>query len=390
MAETERLGSRKRISIFVQYWSMTRTRIPLSTGAIAAFMIVLLAGGVGYYYESTVGAGSTIPSSTNSSSSVGATIRNLTSTSGHTRSIAINPRTDILYYGYDGSNVVTAYNLTSNRIVASIQVSLANRTYFAQIMGIAVNPATDMVYVVDSGGVTIIDGRNNSVVAAIELGGFPNGVAVNPSTDKIYVTGTYTSEISVIDGRTNSLSSEINLTKGASGIIVDPETDVIYIVNNTNSIVNNQVVSRGRLWVVSGVNNTVLGSYQIGSYPEGLVVNPRSNTLYISDRIDVNGSGLGGSTGGLTIIDLRTYRTVSNVIFHPESGDTGAVAIDPVTDLVYVASCNYGVQILNETASMIPFLAPSRGCPSDLVVDPSTHIAYVTELLGNSIFSVYA
>ena len=114
-------------------------------------------------------------------------------------------------------------------------------------------------------------------------------------------------------------------------------------------------------------------------------MNTVARLLYISDRVVVNASG--GYAGGISIFDLAAGKVVSNVIFQPASGDTGAVATDPVTGLVYVASCNYGVQILNSTANTTPVLARSSGCPSDVVVDPSSHIAYATELLGTTIIS---
>ena len=351
--------------------------------ASAWVLVVIVVGSVGYFYDSGLGGGSQ-PSPVNSSSvSFGSTIENLTTTQGHTRSIAINPVTEMLYYGYDGSNMVTAYNLTARHVVANIRVDLANTSFFPQIMGIAVNPMTDMIYVVDSGGLTVISGRNNSIVATVALDGFPSAVAVNPVRDMVYASTS--SGLSIVDGNTNRLAARLLSVKGANAIAVDTVANAVYAVNNTNVIVKNVATSYGTLWKISGSNNSVIASYPIGAEPGGLAVNTVARLLYVPDRVDVNASG--GYAGGISIFDLAAGKVVSNVIFQPASGDTGAVATDPVTGLVYVASCNYGVQILNSTANTTPVLARSSGCPSDVVVDPSSHIAYATELLGTTIIS---
>src|SRR5260370_42519443 len=77
--------------------------------------------------------------------------------------------------------------------------------------GVAVNPRTDTIYVanLNSGTVSVISGRINTVTATIHLGGrFPVGVAANPRTNTMYVTraGTVVTHGrgSVISGRTNA------------------------------------------------------------------------------------------------------------------------------------------------------------------------------------------
>src|SRR5229473_1342628 len=54
--------------------------------------------------------------------------------------------------------------------------------------GVAANPRTNTIYVtnVNSGTVSVISGRTNTVVATIRVGGrFPGGVAANPKTNTI-------------------------------------------------------------------------------------------------------------------------------------------------------------------------------------------------------------
>lgn len=71
-------------------------------------------------------------------------------------------------------------------------------------LGIGVNPTTNTVYVAAtggvSGGVSVISGASNAVVATVPVGNGPDGVGVNPATNTVYVTNGSDSTVSVISG----------------------------------------------------------------------------------------------------------------------------------------------------------------------------------------------
>ena len=72
-----------------------------------------------------------------------------------------------------------------------------------------------MVYVANYGSntVSVIDGKTNQVVASdITVGQNPAGITVNPATNMVYVanSGSNTSNtVSVIDGKTNQVVTNI-------------------------------------------------------------------------------------------------------------------------------------------------------------------------------------
>ena len=74
---------------------------------------------------------------------------------------------------------------------------------------VAVNPKTNMVYVVNYGSDTtsIIDGTTNKVVSNVTVGTGPNGVDVNPNTNMLYVANNRDNTVSVINGTTNKGTS---------------------------------------------------------------------------------------------------------------------------------------------------------------------------------------
>jgi len=68
---------------------------------------------------------------------------------------------------------------------------------------LAINPATNQIYVVNSGGdtVSLIDGGNlTAPVVRVIVGSLPADAVVNPVTNKIYVSNSGDGTISVIDG----------------------------------------------------------------------------------------------------------------------------------------------------------------------------------------------
>jgi hypothetical protein len=100
--------------------------------------------------------------------------------------------------------IVSVIDGSDNTVIDTINMGV-NPNYSFAFPGIAVNPATNTIYVTyDEGSVSIIDGSDNNVIDTINLGVDPNyyfifpGIAVNPATNTIYVANSQGSSISVI------------------------------------------------------------------------------------------------------------------------------------------------------------------------------------------------
>ena len=52
---------------------------------------------------------------------------------------------------------------------------------------------------------SVIDGKTSSMIGNIPVGKSPIGIAVNPNTNLAYVVNFNSSTVSVIDGKTNSV-----------------------------------------------------------------------------------------------------------------------------------------------------------------------------------------
>ena len=57
-----------------------------------------------------------------------------------------------------------------------------------ELLGVAVNSNTDIIYVANpNGSVSVLNGQTNKPLATISVGTAPNGVAADPKTNHAYV-----------------------------------------------------------------------------------------------------------------------------------------------------------------------------------------------------------
>jgi len=67
--------------------------------------------------------------------------------------------------------------------------------------------ANTTVFSSSNGTVPVIDGKTNTLVADVKVGGNPTNISVNPSTNMIYITAS--NGLPVIDGKPNTVTANI-------------------------------------------------------------------------------------------------------------------------------------------------------------------------------------
>src|ERR1700744_5642573 len=138
-----------------------------------------------------------------------------------TLAVAVNPVTHKVYAVNESAGTVSVSDekTGSNRAVKVGKGPIA----------LAINPVTDRIYVVntDSNSISVIDGKNDAVIATVKGGNHPYVLAVNETTNKIYVTYTYSNVVTVIDGDTGA--SQSLKTGSADGIAIDPRSNTLFL-----------------------------------------------------------------------------------------------------------------------------------------------------------------
>src|ERR671910_903169 len=143
-------------------------------------------------------------------------------------------------------------------------------------IGIAVNPSTNKLYVVNeySNTVSVIDTNTDTVKSTISLGNFPYGIDINPLNNRIYITNRGSNTVSVLDGSVDTKLHDIAVGKSPVGIAVNPSANWIYVTNLDSDTVS----------VIDTTTNEVISNItSIGDSPVGIAINSISNKLYVSN-----------------------------------------------------------------------------------------------------------
>ena len=131
---------------------------------------------------------------------------------------AFSERTGMLYLPSPNDNDVIAIDTATSTVstIGTGQVPMA----------VAVNEATNRVYVVNYGSsdVTVIDGASHRAIATIPVGLWPQQIAINARTNTVYVVNTHADSVSVIDGRTNRVKATVPTGRGPWALAVAPRT----------------------------------------------------------------------------------------------------------------------------------------------------------------------
>ena len=352
--------------------------------------------------------------------------------------VAVDTATHTVYVANQGDNTVSVFD--ASRCGASDATGCASPTATVHVgngpTGVAIDQATDSVYVANNGGdtVSVIDGATcdathqtgcEAVPATVTVGNGPFGIGVNPTTDSIYVTdngavsigtihiihaASLGDTVSVIDGATCNASQQsgcdqvpgtVKVGAGPLGIGVDPATNSIYVANtgveggaysglgHTVSLIDGATCNGMDQAGCSGTAATVA----VGVAPFGIAVDQSTNEIYVSNN---NG---GDSSASLSVINGTSCDTakVSGCATRPSQRPFSGyaphgIALDPTTHVLYTANF-YGanvsaIDLASPDGSRSAPLFVVGSSPQDLAIDPSNHTVYVSSSLDGSVSMV--
>lgn len=266
--------------------------------------------------------------------------------------------------------------------VASAQTVKTQINFAQPIAGVAANPATNMIYVVQpsfggtSDTLSVVNGSTDQIVQNIQV---PVGAylpAVNLVTNEIYIAScdTFAASpscfVTVVDGKRNRVLKQIPITtnegNGLLGITVDIICNKVYVSNATDGVID----------IIDGNTNTLTGTFSVSGTPTGLTVNPFAHRLYVP---------LGNSA--VEIFDTKTNSFLSTTTVG--SADSFA-AVNLVTGNVYVTDAVTGpstIAILTQSGT-VTTTVPVGDTPYGLDVDPLTNRVYVASTALNVVTAV--
>ena len=142
----------------------------------------------------------------------------------------------------------------------------------------AVNEATNLIYVAihDGKAVQVIDGSSDTIVATVDLGDRnPVHVAIDMAINRVYVTGFNSrGRIALIDGDTNQIIGDLSVRGDQFKAVVDQATGRLYVTSNDSLGWVTAFDPDGRKLVERQVSNRVTG----------IAFNPVTGRVYVSNE----------------------------------------------------------------------------------------------------------
>jgi DNA-binding beta-propeller fold protein YncE len=239
--------------------------------------------------------------------------------------IAVNEATNKVYVGVeDGLLIIDG---ETDTVITEILPDV-------NVVALVVNPQTNRIYVADYGdNIFVIDGATNQQVGIIPEGIYQQyEIAVNPTTNLVYIGDWHTflgyyDRVLVYDGETLTEVTQVNIPGSDEhtiiervGLAVNPETNLVYATWSGNN----------NLYVIDGNTHEIIKNVSPSSFSREITVNAYTNYIYIGD----------------VVLDCDTLVEV----FSDYEGTLEAV--DSVNNLVYTVGYGggyYHLYVLNGT-----------------------------------------
>ena len=116
----------------------------------------------------------------------------------------------------------------------------------------------------------------NSIVAEIQVGGYPLGMAVSSDGNHVYVANDIDGTVSVIQTCSNTVIDTITVgDQTASDVAVTPDGNYLYVVDGVDKV-----------YVIQTTTNSVIDSITVGSDPANVAISPDGNSVYVTSDTD--------------------------------------------------------------------------------------------------------
>jgi DNA-binding beta-propeller fold protein YncE len=259
---------------------------------------------------------------------------------------------------------------------------------------LAADPFTDRIYVaVPNFGakpfdyLTVINGRTDDVIANIEIPPYAYAVAVDPVGHKVYVGGTSEdesgvdkSDVVVVSSATNTYERKIHVSNTTGDGILGLAFDLV----------------SGDLWVANGSDNeideikpgssNVHARIPLSAEPYGVAVDPITNRIYVA-LLD----------GSVSIINGATKAIIATTVVPPTPPLTqvanAGIAVDILTGKVYTTNATFAesssVGVLGAKGNFITNIAVGN-TPIGIDVDPLTKLVFVANSQDGTVDAINA
>lgn len=229
--------------------------------------------------------------------------------------LGINTRTQTLYSTNTRVGNVSAIDLRTGKIVATISDPLDPKAHLFRVL---VDEESNTIYTSVTGGrIWIIDGATNAMKGIIEnVGKTTVGLALDKAGNKLYAANLGDNEVAVIDLATRRVTNRL-ATGGERSTMLALDTA------GNRLFVGNQ--GTGDLSVIGLADGKVIKTVKTGAGALGVLYNPATNRIYTANR----------GAGTVTVLDATTLAVLTSI---DVKGYPNTLALDRRTNAVYLTS----------------------------------------------------
>jgi YVTN family beta-propeller protein len=181
--------------------------------------------------------------------------------------VAVDSSTHTVYVAEYGAAAVAVIDGSANSVTTTVSTGSGTRP-----LELAVDETSDVVWVSEAhGNVLAISGASNTLTQTISLSGVAVAyVAVNPATNTVYVAEY--GGVSVINGTTGTITTNISLTPRVTGVAVDQGSGTVFASSFSTT------TSPGTTWVINDATGAVTDTIERGG--AGVAVNTATGSVY--------------------------------------------------------------------------------------------------------------
>ncbi|HEX7308120.1 YncE family protein [Lentzea sp.] len=232
-------------------------------------------------------------------------------TGGRATGVAVSPDGRRLYVVNGWTGAITVVDPRTGAILDRIFTQV-------QLSHAAMRPDGQRLYVSAAGSVAVVDPENFRLVAAVKVGGGPQGLAVHPSNRVLYVANSQDGTVSLVDTATASQTSTIQVGGMPQFLAISPDGTRLYV-----SGMRLGDTTPGTLSVIDTTTNQVVGSVETGRGAGSIAVTPDGATVYLTLPKD----------GEVVVVDAATMQVRERLPI-----DSPGVAIAPGDSRVFLAT----------------------------------------------------
>jgi YVTN family beta-propeller protein len=136
-------------------------------------------------------------------------------------------------------------------------------------------PVSSKVFVANyDGGVAVVDGARDSVVAVLPAGLAPRALCYNPAGGRVYCANESSGTVSVINATEDTVIATVGTDSSPWTLAYDSTLNKLYCANYADSCVT----------VIDGTSNHVIATIGVGMNPIAVALNPTRHRIYIANQ----------------------------------------------------------------------------------------------------------